>query len=45
VVCATGQSAGDSAATLSAAGFEHVAVLKDGVSGWSGENLPLVRGK
>ncbi|WNK58219.1 rhodanese-like domain-containing protein [Pantoea agglomerans] len=45
VVCATGQSAGDSAAHLSAAGFERVSVLKDGISGWSGENLPLVRGK
>jgi rhodanese-related sulfurtransferase len=45
VVCATGQSAGESAAKLSAAGFEKVSVLKDGVSGWSGENLPLVRGK
>jgi len=45
VVCATGQSAGDSAAHLSAAGFEQVSVLKEGISGWSGENLPLVRGK
>ena len=45
VVCATGQSAGESAAKLSAEGFEKVSVLKDGVSGWSGENLPLVRGK
>lgn len=45
VVCATGQSAGDSAAHLSAAGFERVSVLKEGISGWSGENLPLVRGK
>ncbi len=45
VVCATGQSAAEPAATLSAAGFEKVTVLKDGISGWSGENLPLVRGK
>ncbi|EHC86254.1 hypothetical protein LTSEURB_5589, partial [Salmonella enterica subsp. enterica serovar Urbana str. R8-2977] len=26
-------------------GFEKVFVLKEGVAGWSGENLPLVRGK
>lgn len=45
VVCATGTSATESAAQLSAAGFTQVSVLKDGVSGWSGENLPLVRGK
>lgn len=45
VVCATGQSAGESANKLTAAGFEKVTVLKDGISGWSGENLPLVRGK
>ncbi|MGM1295187.1 rhodanese-like domain-containing protein, partial [Enterobacter hormaechei] len=24
---------------------ENVTVLKEGISGWSGENLPLVRGK
>ncbi|RWR03205.1 hypothetical protein ED28_04030 [[Pantoea] beijingensis] len=45
VVCATGASASESAAQLNAAGFAQVSVLKDGVSGWSGENLPLVRGK
>ncbi|SFN59396.1 Rhodanese-related sulfurtransferase [Izhakiella capsodis] len=45
VVCATGQNAQDAAAKLYAAGFAQVSVLKDGVSGWSGENLPLVRGK
>lgn len=45
VVCATGTSAADSAAQLNAAGFERVFVLKDGVSGWNSENLPLVRGK
>ena len=45
VVCATGQSAGESATKLNAAGFARVSVLKDGISGWSGENLPLVRGK
>jgi rhodanese-related sulfurtransferase len=35
----------DPASALIKAGFEKVYVLKDGVSGWSGENLPLVRGK
>lgn len=45
VVCATGTSAAESAGQLNAAGFDNVSVLKDGVSGWSGENLPLVRGK
>lgn len=45
IVDANGTAAGDSAAQLNAAGFEHVFILKDGVSGWSGENLPLVRGK
>jgi rhodanese-related sulfurtransferase len=38
-------SAQDSATALIKAGFEQVSVLKDGVAGWSGENLPLVRGK
>ncbi len=45
VVCATGQFASESAEKLSAAGFSRVTVLKDGISGWSGNNLPLVRGK
>ena len=30
---------------LNKAGFEKVFVLKEGIAGWSGENLPLVRGK
>jgi len=33
------------ASALVNAGFTQVYVLKDGVAGWSGENLPLVRGK
>ncbi|KOC87994.1 rhodanese-like domain-containing protein [Winslowiella iniecta] len=45
VVDATGTSAAESAAQLNAAGFAQVSVLKEGVSGWSGDNLPLVRGK
>ncbi|QTF06663.1 rhodanese-like domain-containing protein [Brenneria izadpanahii] len=45
VVCANGMSSRDAAADLLKAGFERVLVLKDGLAGWSGENLPLVRGK
>lgn len=45
VVCATGTSAQEPAAQLIGAGFARVYVLKDGISGWSGENLPLVSGK
>ena len=45
VVDGNGMSAQESANALLKAGFERVYVLKDGVAGWSGENLPLVRGK
>nr|WP_113867973.1 rhodanese-like domain-containing protein [Brenneria salicis]NMN90086.1 rhodanese-related sulfurtransferase [Brenneria salicis ATCC 15712 = DSM 30166]RBP60495.1 rhodanese-related sulfurtransferase [Brenneria salicis ATCC 15712 = DSM 30166]RLM30096.1 rhodanese-like domain-containing protein [Brenneria salicis ATCC 15712 = DSM 30166] len=45
VVCANGLSSRDAANNLLKAGFERVVVLKDGLAGWSGENLPLVRGK
>lgn len=45
VVCATGQTSRTAAEGLIAAGFERVFTLKEGISGWSGENLPLVRGK
>lgn len=45
VVCSNGISSQESAALLSKAGFEHVSLLKEGLAGWSGENLPLVRGK
>ncbi|CPR15967.1 FIG136845: Rhodanese-related sulfurtransferase [Brenneria goodwinii] len=45
VVCANGMSSREAAANLLNAGFERVMVLKDGLAGWSGENLPLVRGK
>lgn len=45
VVDANGMSAAESAGVLYRAGFERVMVLKEGVVGWSGENLPLVRGK
>lgn len=45
VVCANGTSATEPAGKLNAEGFEKVFILKEGVAGWSGENLPLVRGK
>ena len=45
VVCGNGISSQESAALLTKAGFEKVTLLKEGIAGWSGENLPLVRGK
>lgn len=45
VVCGNGVSSQDSAVLLTKAGFEKVTLLKEGIAGWSGENLPLVRGK
>ncbi len=45
VACATGHSAHESAATLYTSGFQQVLILKEGISGWNGENLPLIRGK
>ncbi|MGM3173662.1 rhodanese-like domain-containing protein [Dickeya lacustris] len=45
VVCANGMSSRESGEQLFKAGFERVLILKDGLAGWSGENLPLVRGK
>ncbi len=45
VACANGTTARASAEALLAAGFVHVYVLKEGIAGWQGENLPLVKGK
>lgn len=45
VTCANGTASRAPAESLSAAGFANVSTLKDGVAGWSGDNLPLVRGK
>ncbi|AWK13879.1 rhodanese-like domain-containing protein [Candidatus Fukatsuia symbiotica] len=42
VVCATGTTAGSVAGDLNKAGFERVFILKEGISGWNRENLPLV---
>ncbi|KNC90745.1 rhodanese-like domain-containing protein [Trabulsiella odontotermitis] len=45
VVDGSGLQAQSPASDLAKAGFEQVYVLKEGISGWSGENLPLVKGK
>lgn len=45
VVDGSGLQAQEPANALTKAGFTQVCVLKEGISGWSGENLPLVRGK
>ena len=45
VVDGSGMQCQEAANALIKAGFENVSVLKEGVAGWSGENLPLVRGK
>ena len=45
VVDGSGMQAQEPATSLNKAGFERVFVLKEGIAGWSGENLPLVRGK
>ncbi|MGK2960444.1 MAG: rhodanese-like domain-containing protein [Candidatus Malihini olakiniferum] len=45
VVCVNGISSREFADHFLKAGFERVFVLKDGLSGWSYENLPLVQGK
>lgn len=38
-----GMSANTSGDILSKQGFERVFALKDGIAGWNGENLPLVK--
>lgn len=45
VACVSGLNCQEAAETLSRAGFHDVKVLKDGISGWNSENLPLVRSK
>ncbi|AKJ43541.1 rhodanese-like domain-containing protein [Pragia fontium] len=45
VLCANGTSSKEPAEVLIKEGFAQVYTLKNGLSGWSGENLPLVRGK
>ncbi|HHH4895526.1 TPA: rhodanese-like domain-containing protein, partial [Escherichia coli] len=45
VVDGSGLQCQEPANALTKAGFAQVFVLKEGVAGWAGENLPLVRGK
>lgn len=45
IVDANGSSTQEVAASLVKAGFDQVYQMKEGITGWSGENLPLVRGK
>lgn len=45
VLCANGTASKAPAEVLVKEGFSQVYTLKNGLSGWVGENLPLVRGK
>ncbi|WP_193016652.1 rhodanese-like domain-containing protein [Proteus sp. FME41] len=45
VVSPSGIESAKPAESLIKLGFEKVFILKDGLSGWSGENLPLAKGK
>ncbi|HCM64423.1 MAG: rhodanese-like domain-containing protein [Morganella sp. (in: enterobacteria)] len=45
LVSANGMDLGKPAESMIKAGFERVFVLKDGLSGWTGDNLPLSRSK
>lgn len=45
IVDVNGTGGQDSAALLVKAGFERVYHLKEGIAGWLGEHLPLVRNK
>ncbi|MCE2424607.1 MAG: rhodanese-like domain-containing protein [Pseudomonadales bacterium] len=44
VACKMGQHAGPAGTVLRKAGFENVARLKGGVTGWINDNLPVVKG-
>lgn len=43
IACATGTRSGKAAGVLRKAGFTDVATLRDGIQGWSRENMPLVK--
>ena len=45
VLCKTGQTSHESANLLAKAGFEKVNVLKNGMTAWNENNLPLVSDK
>lgn len=44
IACKMGQHAGPAGTVLRKAGFENVARLKGGVTGWLNDNLPVVKG-
>lgn len=43
VTCENGLESVKIANELTKSGFEHIYVLKDGLAGWRGQNLPLVK--
>ncbi|WP_392567013.1 rhodanese-like domain-containing protein [Utexia brackfieldae] len=43
VVCDNGMTSGASGELLVQQGFSKVYALKDGIAGWNGDNLPLVK--
>jgi len=45
VACANGTASREPAENLNKSGFDNVVILKEGIAGWNGKNLPLVRGK
>ncbi|KLN97053.1 rhodanese-like domain-containing protein [Moellerella wisconsensis] len=45
IASATGMDGNKPAEQLIQHGFEQIFILKDGISGWTGDNLPLARGK
>lgn len=45
VACDNGRTSREAAENLNQSGFNNVVMLKEGIAGWIGENLPLVRGK
>lgn len=45
VVDASGIGSQEVASSLLKAGFEQVYQLREGITGWNGENLPLIRSK
>ncbi|NIG62884.1 MAG: rhodanese-like domain-containing protein [Serratia symbiotica] len=45
VACANGTASREAADNLNKSDFNNVMILKEGIAGWNGKNLPLVRGK
>ena len=44
IACKMGQHAGQAGAILKKAGFQKVARLKSGITGWRNEQMPVVKG-